>query len=252
MPAGAPAQAISGEMPAPSQLNFDRIAAPSAKAGLLILKGASGGTADREAGAGLVAADVATGVASAALEAAVAGRPDLAPSGEQPNATTVNATASAVNERWKLDCTGPSSTKTPAWDVGSWCLQGVLACSSTLWRAGVQPVTNDAHVCRASSSDRSWRRSRVVPDRRDRPGRRGARTVQAAVLRPRARELHPQGRGAPGAAAGASIRPRWSWPRTFGTKLFGALFEGDVRELYRSVIRRSASRRAGSAGDARR
>ena len=38
----------------------------------------------------------------------------------------------------------------------------------------------------------------------------------------------------PGAAVAASIRPRWNSAKTFGTKLFGALFEGDVRELYRS------------------
>jgi hypothetical protein len=56
VPSGAPDQPSSGETPAPSHVNLDGIDSPSRKAGLVILNGASGGSPDGEAGAGVVAA----------------------------------------------------------------------------------------------------------------------------------------------------------------------------------------------------
>jgi hypothetical protein len=52
-------------------VDLDGIAPPSRKAGLVILKGASGGAADREAGAGLMAAVAAAVAVVAAVAVAV-------------------------------------------------------------------------------------------------------------------------------------------------------------------------------------
>jgi hypothetical protein len=71
VPSGAPDQPIPGETPAPSQVDLDGIAPPSRKAGLVILKGASGGAADREAGAGLMAAVAAAVAVSVEVEVEV-------------------------------------------------------------------------------------------------------------------------------------------------------------------------------------
>ncbi len=99
VPSGAPDQATSGEMPAPSQVNFVGMAAPSAKDGLETANAAGGddgeGTGDAESEAAVVAG--ALGVGRGFAGEAVAGTEGVAPGlveagPDDPHAAKMRAT----------------------------------------------------------------------------------------------------------------------------------------------------------------
>ena len=87
---------------------------------------------------------------------------------------------------------------------------------SETWHAGGGAHESREHLRRVPPADRARHREALVPDRRDRAGRRGARAGSSCRSPTSSSRTSSSRSAAPGAAGGGSNRRRWSSPRCSG------------------------------------